>query len=71
MYFSSRIQNLLPLQEKRIIRCLGFLETLIFSSEKDGTYGLRPHSSIAENKKITGLRINNNIYNLQDNRLGY
>lgn len=59
VYYATRIQNLLPLEEKRIIRCIGYLETLIFNSEKDGTFGLRPHSSIMENKRIIGLRINN------------
>ena len=58
-YYQYKAQRLLPVEEKRINRCLGYLSTLIYNSEKDGTRGLRPHSSLLDSDKICGLKINN------------
>jgi len=38
---------------------------LIKASEKDGNYGLRPHSALGGTTKITGIKVNNMISILQ------
>jgi hypothetical protein len=50
-------------EEKRIHRCLGYLTTLIYNSEKDGTHNLRPHSSLLEHDKLNQLKVNNMCMN--------
>ena len=40
------IQKSMPVQEKRINRCLDYIKMLIANSEKDGTHGLSPHSAL-------------------------
>lgn len=39
------IKNL-PVEEKRIIRCLTYLQMLIKNSEKEGTHGVLPHTGL-------------------------
>jgi hypothetical protein len=34
---------------------------LIKASEKDGNYGLTPHSALGETKKLTGIKVNNMV----------
>jgi hypothetical protein len=36
----------MPVQEKRIVRCLNYLKMLIQNSEKEGTHALVPHSAL-------------------------
>ena len=62
-YYSYRALKLLEPEEKRILRCLGYLTTLIYNSEKDGTHNLKPHSSLIEHDKITQLKVNNMCMN--------
>ena len=42
LYYSK----VLPIQEKRIKRCLNLIKMLILNSEKDGLRGVRPHSCL-------------------------
>lgn len=43
----------LPIQEKRIQRCLKYIKILIQNSEKDGLRGVRPHSCVKPAEKLT------------------
>lgn len=54
----EKIQKYLPVEEKRIIRCLTYIQMLIQNSEKDGTYGLRPHSALNQGELLT-IKISN------------
>ena len=38
---------------------------LIKASEKDGTHGLRPHSSLGDTNKLIGIKVNNMVSSLQ------
>lgn len=44
-YIQSSTRRNLPVEEKRIIRCLSYIQMLIKNSEKDGTRTLVPHSA--------------------------
>lgn len=46
-------QKVLPIQEKRIQRCLKYIKMLIQNSEKDGLRGCRPHSCLRPAEKLT------------------
>jgi hypothetical protein len=46
-------QKVLPIQEKRIKRCLTLIKMLILNSEKDGLRDVRPHSCLRPAEKLT------------------
>lgn len=45
--------KVLPMQERRIQRCLKFIKILIQHSEKDGMRGCRPHSCLRPAERLT------------------
>jgi hypothetical protein len=55
----------LPVEEKRIIRCLTYLKMLIKNSEKDGTHGLIPHSALIQGSYLDDLVITNSNSNFK------
>lgn len=38
----------LPVEEKRIIKCLNYLKMLIKKSEEDGTHNILPHKALVQ-----------------------
>jgi hypothetical protein len=50
---------MLPVEEKRIMRCLTYIQMLIKNSEKDGTRGLRPHSALGQGDWLKEITVNN------------
>lgn len=57
-YIKTQTVKLLPIEEKRILKCLRYLKMLIQNSEKDGTHNLLPHSALTQGEELT-LTINN------------
>jgi len=58
---ASRVKKVLHPEELRIMRVLGYLKMLVHHSERDGTNGLRPHSSLINSTKLVGLKIVNSV----------
>lgn len=55
--YASTIQILrvLPVQERKIVRAIFLLRQLVRASEKEGTYGLRPHSALNKGIELPNL----------------
>jgi len=70
---ASFIQRLraFPVEERRVALSLNLLRQMIRASEKDGTYSVRPHSSLAESKLLDKVRVFNNIKTGSDFRTSF
>ena len=58
---AETVKKVLHQEELRIIRVLSYLKMLVYHSERDGTNGLRPHSSLVNSTKLVGLKIVNSV----------
>ena len=54
---SALLQKILPTEEKKILRYLSLLRELIKNSEKDGTYGLKPHSALNKGEYLHTIQV--------------
>jgi len=51
----------MPVEDRRIIRSLFILRQLVRVSEKNGTHGVRPHSSLSQGKLLGKIDLTNNL----------
>lgn len=57
----EKVFKYLPVQEKRIIKCLTYIQMLIQNSEKDGVHSLRPHSALNQGEHLPKIQISNSL----------
>ena len=57
----------MPVQEKRISKCLSYMKMLITNSEKDGTHSLSPHASLDQGEFLHSIKINNAVSGMTGN----
>ena len=53
----------MPVQERRIVRCLSYLKMLIQNSEKEGTHDLAPHSALDQGTLLNAIKVTNSFQN--------
>ena len=59
----EKLAKVLPVQEKRIVRCLNYLKMVIQNSEKESTHGLIPHAALVEPSEFChAIEIRNSFY---------
>jgi len=57
-YIKSQTIKLLPVEERRILKCLTYVKMLISNSEKDGTHNLKPHSALSQGELLNKITVN-------------
>lgn len=57
-YIKARTISQLPVEERRILKCLTYVKMLISNSEKDGTHNLKPHSALAQGEYLRDITVN-------------
>lgn len=64
---ATKLAKCMPVEEKRILKCISMIKMLIQNSERDGLHGLRPHSSMEKGEFLHTLQISNSFRVAENN----